>query len=137
MTLPVKGALEPTVKGRTFNRRPSVGNRNIRCQNSACGEIAAALPYNPCIIPQLLFGGNLVHTVYLRRYCGAFVTGFAGVIVVAIVIFILEYLRAVVQAVGGGFRVKVLPPYLTVAAVAQQVGNLAVFESGLVFVLYL
>ena len=58
-------------------------------------------------------------------------------IVVAIVIFILEYLRAVVQAVGGGFRVKVLPPYLTVAAVAQQVGNLAVFESGLVFVLYL
>ena len=58
-------------------------------------------------------------------------------VVVAIVIFILEYLRAVVQAVGGGFRVKVLPPCLTVFAVVQQVGNLAVLESGLVFVLYL
>ena len=50
-------------------------------------------------------------------------------VVIAIVIFILEYLRAVVQAVGGGFRVKVLPPCLTVFAVVQQVGNLAVLES--------
>ena len=56
-------------------------------------------------------------------------------VVVAVFICILEYLRAVVQAVGGGFIVrKVLPPYLTVAAVAQQVGNLAVFEIGWVFV---
>ena len=58
-------------------------------------------------------------------------------VVIAIVIFILEHLRAVVQAVGGIFLANVLPPYLTVAAVAQQVGNLAVLESGLVFVLYL
>ena len=55
-------------------------------------------------------------------------------VVVAVFICILEHLLAVVQAVGGIFLANVLPPCAAIAAVAQQVGNLAVFEIGRVFV---
>ena len=55
-------------------------------------------------------------------------------VVVTVFIFILEYLRAVVQAVGGGFLVnKVLTPCLTAFAVVQQVGNLAALERAFFF----